>query len=84
MRTFYLLFLMVLMFQACSESNDTIPEKEDMQMDDRMDMEENSGNSEEADMGSAYSGDFVSVNHPTSGIATVNKDKTQLLFKNFN
>ncbi|MFG6685991.1 DM13 domain-containing protein [Mariniflexile sp. HNIBRBA6329] len=71
MKTFYLLFLVLISFQSCSSSDTS-------KMDDEMQMEED-------DMmnASAFEGDFVSSAHPTSGKATVNTEKTILSLTNF-
>ncbi len=95
MRIFYLYLVLILIsFQSCSTSNDDINNdesinadeevqleemevEEEMQMDMDMDMEE------ETPAASAFSGDFTSGAHTTSGKASVNDSKTILSFTNF-
>ncbi|MDO6759197.1 DM13 domain-containing protein [Tamlana sp. 2_MG-2023] len=67
MKTYFLLFLSVICFTACSSDNDDSPM--DTTDDDVME--------------STYSGTFVSVAHPTEGTAFVNEDKTTLKLSNF-
>ncbi|MBU2951731.1 DM13 domain-containing protein [Tamlana agarivorans] len=64
MKTYFLLFLSVICFTACSSDNDDSP----------MDTDE---------MESSYSGNFVSVAHPTSGKAVINEEEATLMLTNF-
>ncbi|MBD0831699.1 DM13 domain-containing protein [Aestuariibaculum sediminum] len=72
MKLFYLLALTTLLFSSCSSSDDTTEMSEE-----NMEMEEMT--SDEA----AYTGDFVSSAHETSGMASIDKDKKTLALTNF-
>jgi len=74
MKIFYLLLLILISFQSCSMSNDDMIADEQMEM--QMDMDEMS-------VTASFIGDFVSGDHPTSGEALINEDKTILSFKDF-
>lgn len=75
MRTFYFLFIILVVLPSCSTSNESMDtEMEEMQMEEDM----------EDETTYAHTGSFVSVAHPTSGKAKVNDDKTKLIFEDFN
>ena len=80
MRIFYLLVLVLILFQSCSTSTDApMTEQESTQIGDHMMMDGDDDMSGTA----AFSGDFVSAAHTTTGKATINEAKTILTFTNF-
>ncbi|WP_194767747.1 DM13 domain-containing protein [Tamlana sp. I1] len=73
MKSYFLILFSAICLTACSSSDDASINEEDMTMEENMDMEDEA----------TYSGNFISVAHPTSGVASVNKEKTVLKLSNF-
>ncbi|KAB1068641.1 DM13 domain-containing protein [Tamlana haliotis] len=69
MKTYFLLFFSLVALMSCSSDNDDSPSM-DTSGDDVMEIV-------------AYSGNFVSVVHPTEGTAEINKEEATLTLSNF-
>lgn len=67
------LFLILLLIVGCSDNSD----------DDMMLITNMEGSTTIDDASVFVKGDFVSLAHPTSGVASINVEKTALTFKNF-
>ncbi|MCH4553502.1 DM13 domain-containing protein [Aestuariibaculum lutulentum] len=65
-------FILLLLIMSCSTSDDS-----EMLSEENMEMEEMSS------VEVAYSGNFISSAHPTSGKVTIDKDKKIVSFTNF-
>jgi hypothetical protein len=71
MKSVFILLLVLLTIQSCSNADDlSMMEENQMMMDDDP-------------TSTTFTGDFVSSAHPTSGKASINKEKTVLTFTNF-
>lgn len=68
-----LLLILLLIFISCSSSDDTIIPPI-MNEDETMEVDETA---------LELSGSFVSAAHPTSGMATISEDRSQLILTNF-
>ena len=93
MKLYHSLLLLLLFFItiSCSSSDDTIitpqnnNEEEVITEEETEEMEETEEeeNEEEEETSNKLVGTFVSAAHPTSGMAMINEDKTELMLTNF-